>query len=135
MANKGEKTSFLGKQFDKFKNFFTKFLKTSRFSRRKAVNASMDWYRNRIRIATGKEISTKGFSTVQDIRNGGVFQYVYDPKHRDTLPYYDKFPLIIPIEMTKNGWLAINLHYLPPMIRAVIFDDILKYAVNGKSAV
>jgi hypothetical protein len=29
---------------------------------------------------------------------GRMYFYYYDPKTKDSLPYYDRFPLVIPIE-------------------------------------
>lgn len=49
---------------------------------------------------------------------GQIFHYVYDPKTKDDLPYYDTFPLVMPIQMYDDGWLGINVHYLPPYLRA-----------------
>jgi hypothetical protein len=56
---------------------------------------------------------------------GRLFFYIYDPKHKDTLPYYDTFPLVIPIEPKKGGFLGINFHYLPVMYRAKLMDILL----------
>ena len=42
---------------------------------------------------------------------GRMYFYFYDPKTKDTLPYYDKFPLVIPIERYPDGFLGLNLHY------------------------
>lgn len=53
---------------------------------------------------------------------GRMVMYQYDPKHKDTLPYYDRFPMIFPIEMYSDGWLGANLHYLPPVYRARLMD-------------
>ena len=34
---------------------------------------------------------------------GGMYMFTYDPKHKDTLPYYDIFPLVIVIGPAKGG--------------------------------
>ena len=52
--------------------------------------------------------------------------YAYDPKLKATLPYYDRFPLAIVIDVRKNGFDALNLHYLRPDIRAAFLDELLK---------
>ena len=49
-----------------------------------------------------------------------------------TLPYYDTFPLIFPIERYTNGFLGINFHYLHPKDRAILMDNLNKYASNEK---
>lgn len=58
---------------------------------------------------------------------GGMFIYQYDPKHKDTLPWYDTLPVVIPIEMYDDGWLGLNLHYLPPRLRAVLLDKLMDF--------
>lgn len=65
----------------------------------------------------------------QDI--GKMFMYFYDPKHKDTLPYYDRFPVIFVIETYADGFLGINLHYLPPVWRAKLMDA-LYTTINNK---
>ena len=48
---------------------------------------------------------------------GQMFFFLYDAKHKDTLPYWDKFPLVIPIGITDKHLLGLNLHYMPPPLR------------------
>lgn len=63
---------------------------------------------------------------------GRMFMYFYDPKGKETLPYYDRFPLIIMVEPAPNGFYGLNLHYLPPRLRAVFFDRLMDFANNDK---
>jgi len=58
---------------------------------------------------------------------GGVFLYGYDPKHKETLPWYDTLPLVIPIEIYNDGWLGLNLHYLPKRQRRALLDKLDSY--------
>lgn len=44
---------------------------------------------------------------------GGVFAFLYDPKYKDVLPYYDKFPIVIPFGVENDSFIGLNLHYLP----------------------
>lgn len=53
---------------------------------------------------------------------GRIIMFFYDPKHKDTLPYYDRFPLVIPIQFMEGGFLGLNLHYLPQAHRARLMD-------------
>jgi hypothetical protein len=66
----------------------------------------------------------------QDI--GRMFMYFYDPKHKETLPYYDQFPVIFVIETYPDGFLGINLHYLPPIYRAKLMDALYQTINNTK---
>ena len=52
---------------------------------------------------------------------GSMYMYFYDPKTKKTLPYYDRFPLIIMVEQASGGFYGLNLHYLRPDIRAEFF--------------
>jgi hypothetical protein len=53
---------------------------------------------------------------------GSMYMFSYVAKHKDTLPYYDAFPVIFPVEMYVDGFLGINFHYLQPQLRARLMD-------------
>ena len=57
--------------------------------------------------------------------------YFYDPKTKDTLPYYDRFPLTIMVGPAPKGFYGLNLHYLPLDIRARFLDSLLD-TINNK---
>ena len=63
---------------------------------------------------------------------GKMYLFHYDPKYKDTLPYYDMYPLVIPIEFYTNGFLGINLHYLPPAARASLMSKLKKVSSDDK---
>ena len=56
---------------------------------------------------------------------GNMYMYFYDAKHKDTLPYYDGFPLVIPTGPAPGGFYGLNLHYLPLPLRAKALDALL----------
>jgi len=56
---------------------------------------------------------------------GRMYMYFYDPKHKETLPYYDRFPLIIMVGPAPRGFMGLNLHYLPLDVRAKFLDALL----------
>ena len=60
---------------------------------------------------------------------GGMYFFVYDPKGKDTLPYYDRFPLVLALEKYPDGFLGLNLHYLPLNYRLAFLDKLMDYAV------
>lgn len=66
------------------------------------------------------------------IEYGHMYFYNYDPKYKDILPYYDKYPLVIPFDTYKGNIVGLNLHYLPPKLRAILLDAILDLT-DGKS--
>ncbi len=63
---------------------------------------------------------------------GSMFMFFYQPKHKDTLPYYDSFPLVIVLKPAEGGFLGLNLHYLPPVLRAKFLDSLLEYTNNDR---
>jgi len=63
---------------------------------------------------------------------GNMFMFFYDPKHKGTLPYYDKFPLVVVVGPAKGGFYGLNLHYLPPPLRAKFLDSLLDILNNKK---
>ncbi len=64
---------------------------------------------------------------------GGMFQYMYDAKWKEELPYWDAFPLVIPIELYSDGFLGLNLHYLPIRMRAKMLDILMGYEKTTKT--
>jgi hypothetical protein len=67
---------------------------------------------------------------VSRIAIGRMYLFYYDPKTKDQLPYYDKFPLIFPFQRVDGGFYGLNLHYLPHILRARLMDSLLDLANN-----
>lgn len=97
-----------------------------------------NWYRDQasqVRRAVAnpdKLIREMGTDRYENrFRLGHMYMFAYDPKHKDTLPYYDRYPLIFPINKAKGGFLGINMHYLPPVLRAKLMDSLYDVASNN----
>jgi hypothetical protein len=102
---------------------------------------SVWWYRDVIRAfqQNKAELKKAGIGTiVKQPTIGRICCYYYDPKLKDILPHYDIFPLTIPIEYYDDGFLGLNLHYLPPFQRKIMFDQLLSMKsdknLNAKSS-
>ena len=90
---------------------------------------STAWYRDKIKelgtpssldlIRDGKKASRPFF--------GRLNMFIYDPKLKAKLPYYDSFPLVLPIEQYKDGFLGLNLHYLPIGLRVRLLDRLVDF--------
>ncbi len=63
---------------------------------------------------------------------GKMYMYFYDPKHKETLPYYDRFPLIVMVGPAPKGFMGLNLHYLPLATRAKFLDALLDTINNER---
>jgi hypothetical protein len=79
-----------------------------------------------------RETSSDRLKAKSRFRIGSMYMFAYDPKHKETLPYYDRFPLVIPIGPAKGGFIGINFHYLPPRLRAKLFDALYDTATNER---
>ena len=95
---------------------------------------SLDWFRKQLRGM--KRVNRSGMLKDPDVElarrilPGRMYMYFYDPKHKKTLPYYDRFPLIIAVKPAAGGFFGLNMHYLPPILRAKLFDGLLDYKVG-----
>ena len=95
---------------------------------------STDWYRDKIKefgtpktldlIRDGKQASSPFF--------GRLNMFIYDPKLKKTLPYYDTFPLVLPLEDYNDGFLGLNFHYLPIPLRMKLLDRVVDFSNNTK---
>jgi len=93
---------------------------------------SFDWYRKQVNAMTtpgAKSLITRGKATLRP-KYGMMNLFGYDAKHKATLPYYDKFPLIFPIEPAKGGFIGINFHYLPFGARVAFLKQLSQYATD-----
>ena len=93
---------------------------------------STAWYREKI-----KEFGTPGpLDLIRDGKRntkpfyGKLNMFMYDPKFKKTLPYYDTFPLVLPLEIYSDGFLGINFHYLPIPLRIKLLDKLVDYSNN-----
>lgn len=95
---------------------------------------SMDWFRrkaqamrrvNRNQLMKQEPVELKNRGVV-----GNMYMFFYDPKMKDTLPYYDRFPLVVVVGKAEGGFYGLNLHYLPPILRAKMLDGLMDITNN-----
>lgn len=98
--------------------------------------AARQWYRDTAK--TYRNISERGLMSSGGDRLtsqplvGQMYMFYYDAKHKATLPYFDRFPLIFPYKKVKGGFMGLNLHYLPLQYRAKLMDALYETANNDK---
>ena len=63
---------------------------------------------------------------------GKLNMFFYNPKFKKKLPYYDTFPLVLPLETYSDGFLGLNLHYLPIPLRIKLLDRLVDYSNNSQ---
>lgn len=92
---------------------------------------SREWFRDRAaqvksprpnRIIRSDADRLKKEIRVMDM--GKMYMFFYNPKTKEDLPFYDRFPLIFPYKTTEDGFMGINLHYLPYNFRAALMDSL-----------
>jgi hypothetical protein len=100
------------------------------------TDQSREWFRKRAQSM--RRINREGLMRAESLQLsktsvvGNMYMFFYDPKHKDTLPYYDQFPLIFVIGDAKGGFMGLNLHYLPPILRAKLLDGLIDLKNNDK---
>lgn len=97
---------------------------------------SREWFREKAQEVRNVRVETiirknPNFNRSQ-IRPGFLYLFQYDPKMKEDLPYYDRFPLVFPFESQDGGFLGMNLHYIPPLYRARLMDSLYSLLNNSK---
>ena len=99
------------------------------------TQAAKKWFRE---TAAGTQVTPqkllKGGSASLTSKTlpGRMYTFFYDPKHKKTLPYYDRFPLIFEIKKAPGGFIGMNLHYLPLTLRAKLMDSLYDLTTNTR---
>ena len=91
---------------------------------------SYDWYKKQVNAMTtpgARSLINQGKATLRP-KYGVMNLFGYDPKLKATLPLYDKFPLIFPLEPAKGGFYGINFHYLQPGARVAFLRQLSRFA-------
>ena len=86
---------------------------------------SRDWFRTTARktnVTAETVIRSERTRYKNRVTMGRMYLFNYDPKHKATLPYYDRYPLIFPVQPADGGFYGINMHYLPHVLRARLMD-------------
>ena len=98
---------------------------------------SREWFMKKAKVLKG--ISREALMKEEPLSSSGrqiigsMQMFFYDPKFKQTLPYYDRFPLAIIVKPAKGGFLGLNLHYLPPILRAQFLDVLMDNVTSKKS--
>lgn len=100
------------------------------------TDAAKNWYRdaasNYGRVNERKLMRDGSDRLTSVVRPGSMYMYHYTPKYKDTLPFYDRFPLIFPFRVESDRFWGLNLHYLPLMYRAKLMDGLYDLANNTR---
>jgi len=101
---------------------------------------SIRWFREQVRqlgAVPSRQLIREGLVTSRPTY-GVMNFFMYDPKYKDNrsvLPYYDRFPLIMPIEPLREqrgSFMGLNFHYLSIPMRIKLLNVIQEYANDDK---
>lgn len=107
----------------------------------KFTQQSYDWYKKKAKEIFGgaklrkkivDEQTKRGMSLDRNPGIGNMYTFIYDAKHKDTLPYWDAFPLVFMVHVDSKTFHALNLHYLSPRYRAVLLDRLIDLSSSSK---
>jgi len=100
---------------------------------------SQQWFAEKIKEMTGQTrigsldmLAMHKAQLTQKIMPGDMYMFTYDPKTKEKLPFYDKFPLVFPFNKDVEGFIGINLHYLKPTYRIKMLSDLMEVAKNDR---
>ena len=103
-----------------------------------AAKKSKTWFQQQARLL-GQQKPTPNQIIKSDptdmktsVMPGNLYMFFYDPKGKDTLPYYDRFPLVFPFKKTPKGFIGLNMHYLPYQGRIQLLQRLMDYANNKR---
>lgn len=133
-SKKPKKTKSTGNRKKDLINQFREQLRTrSKDTNAANNNKSVNWFKGVIKDAM--RTKTRSVSRATKLTIGRLYTYVYDARDKKTLPYWDKFPLIIYLgsRPTKTGGVifhGLNLHYIPPKARQEFLEELLPNATT-----
>lgn len=116
-----------------FDNILAKGVRAGQIPAR--TQAARTWYRNeaeKVDVTPSKLMRENGSKVVRGYEIGQMMLFNYDPKLKRKLPYYDTFPLVFPIEPRDNGFLGLNMHYLPLRQRAMLMDALYTLRTDSR---
>ena len=114
-------------------NLVTRLSQMSPEDLQRNTKQSLEWFRRAIATLPQSqsqrdaddimESYPKTFYTIL----GGMYMFKYDAKYKDVLPYWDRYPLVIPFQLQTDGFYGLNLHYISPVKRAELLVELLRY--------
>lgn len=117
-----------------FDEILTKGVRSGQIPARE--NRAREWYRDQAqtyrRVNEGQLMRGDKDRLTQKPMLGHMYMYYYEAKHKETLPYYDRFPLIFPFKTVPGGFYGLNMHYLPLQYRAKLMDALYEVTNNER---
>jgi hypothetical protein len=103
-----------------------------------SVKKSRAWFEQQVLLMTRQQLTPPKVlagnpdQLASRVLPGHLYMFLYDPKTKADLPYYDRFPLVFPFRKTPDGFIGLNMHYLPYQLRIQLLDNLLVFTNNQK---
>ncbi|MBV5342205.1 hypothetical protein JZU68_00825, partial [bacterium] len=103
-----------------------------------SVKKSRAWFEQQVLLMTKQQLTPPRVlagnpdQLATRVLPGHLYMFLYDPKTKADLPYYDRFPLVFPFRKTPDGFIGLNMHYLPYQLRIQLLDNLLVFANNQR---
>jgi hypothetical protein len=103
-----------------------------------SLTKSWWWFRNNVkRLYVDQKLKYSDFKAdrvpaPKTRKSGLMYMYLYNPKNKKTLKYYDLFPLVIITEINRKHITGLNLHYLSPRPRQQLLNTLRTVTTNEK---
>ncbi len=111
---------------DELPSLYERFTQANLSEKQKLRDISIGWLQLKVKgIRQNIEVPKTIATTNRIFTEGRMYFFVYDAKHKDTLPMWDKFPLVIMLEKYSEGFLGLNLHYLKEDIRLKFLSNLM----------
>lgn len=103
-----------------------------------AAVKSRSWFDKQVADLAKERLTPKKVMSddTKSLRNviipGDMYFFMYDAKNKQTLPYWDRFPLVLPYAKVENGFMGLNLHYIPYQLRVPLLNNLMIFKNNDR---
>ena len=112
--------------------------KRNQYNLANAARKSQAWFDQQVglmkqqQITAARAFRSESTQMTSRIMPGHLYMFFYDAKNKETLQYWDRFPLVFPFAKTKDGFMGLNMHYLPYQLRVQLLNRLMHFANNDK---
>jgi hypothetical protein len=91
---------------------------------------SLRWFQQRVktlRLTSESFYRQSSLNKARRYLEGRMYTFFYDAKTKDKLPYWDRFPVVLILDLNQTGFTGLNFHYIPPKYRVRLLYELYKY--------
>lgn len=115
---------------------YTEIFQKNQYNLPQVVQKSRSWFQQQAALL-GKQgiqpmsiIRSSPNKNVMKIVPGELYVFMYDAKMAEQLEYWDMFPLVFPFRKLSDGFIGLNMHYLPYQMRIQLLDRLMDFKTN-----